>query len=198
MADPLRVKIKDFTGESSDSAQEWLSQFDLIVGHYIQHPNFQGPQGPPAGGAAGGAQAQQAVQNAQNAEIAFQFKVHLTKKAQQWLQTQAQAVQNNYQQLRQAFIGRYVNGDPQKMLESQLHNLRLVGSDVDGYVNSLLEIGRKLNRAPDTLTGTFLMGLQNELLKTHVMGTDNHTIENYRQRAKLYLSESQALPSSRM
>ncbi len=94
MADPLRVKIKEFTGESSDSAQEWLSQFDLIVGHYIQHPNFQGPQGPPAGGAAGGAQAQQAVQNARNAEIAFQFKVHLTIKdftgessdsAQEWL-----------------------------------------------------------------------------------------------------------------
>ncbi len=106
---------------------------------------FRGPHGPPEGGAAGGAQAQQAVQNAQNAEIAFQFKVHVTKKAQQWLQTQAQAVQNNYQQLQQAFIGRYINGDPQIMLESQLHNLKLLGTDVEIHVNSLLEIGRKLN-----------------------------------------------------
>ncbi len=74
------------------------------------------------------------------------------------------------------------------MLESQLNNLKLQDKDVDTYVNSMIEIGSKLGHDADTLTGAFPSGIQNDDLKMHVFGTNNYTLDNYRQRAKLYLS----------
>ncbi len=188
----LRVKIQDFRGETSENATEWLHSFDLVVNHYINVPHFVPPGGnaqapAPAQGGNAQAQAQQLAQ-AQANEVLFQFSAHLKGKALQWYLTQTAVIRQDYAQLRAAFVARYVNGDPHIMLESQLHNLKLENSDVDSYVAQMLELGRKLNRTADSLTGSFLMGLNNDSLRQYVMGTDNHTIDNYRQRAKLFLS----------
>lgn len=60
-----------------------------------------------------------------------------------------------------------------------------MNESIDDYLGDILLLGTRLGRAPQQLACTFVQGLPADM-QQFVLGTDNHTMDSYSSRAKLY------------
>ena len=121
-----------------------------------------------------------------NAEKCLQLSFHLSDLAGVWFSSLST---DNWARLKAAFEKQFLNTEPTLVTKSKLQSREFQphSETIDEYYSSILSVGATLGRNSEQLATNFMNGLP-ESIKDFVIGTDNHTMENYLSRARLYLA----------
>ena len=154
-----RSHLPDFTGSASES-KVWYKKFNLLATKHKWEDD----------------------------EKCVQLGLSMTESAGNWFATLSDEVASKWDKLRPAFEKHFLNTEPPLVLESRLQSRVLSPSEsTEDYYSSILALGAALNRSNDMLTAAFLNGLP-ENMKEFIIGTDSHTLDNYMNRARLFVA----------
>ena len=119
------------------------------------------------------------------AEKCLQLSFHLSDLAGVWFSSLST---DDWARLKAAFEKQFLNTEPTLVTESKFQSrvFQPHSETIDEYYSSILSLGATLGRNSEQLATNFMNGLP-ESIKDFVIGTDNHTMENY-SRARLYLA----------
>ena len=139
-------------------AKTWYRKFTLLVSKYEWH----------------------------NAKKCLQLSFHPSDSVGVWFSS---IYTGDWAKLKAAFEKQFLNTEPTLVTDSKLQSgvFQPHIKTIDEYYSSSLSLGATLGHASEQLATNFMNGLP-ESIKDFVIGTDNHTMENYLSRARLYLA----------
>jgi hypothetical protein len=153
----MRLKLPSFRGTGDDGAG-FLRRLELLADRY----------------------------NWDEDEKVFQLGFNVCGTAGTWFSTLPEETSGTWETLKVAFNAKYVNSEPNLVLESRLAARRLLSTEtVEDYLGEVLFLGSKLERSPGQLGSAFIQGLPVEM-QNFCLSTDLHTLDSYSTRAKLF------------
>ena len=158
---PNRLVLKEFNGDKNE-AVVWFSKFELLAGRY---------------------------QWTSEDKITY-LGFNLTENAGVWFSTLPTTVKDSWDALKDAFKAQFIESESRLILQSRLQNCKMgPGDSIEDYYSNILSLGSKLGRAEEDIASAFLNGLPMGM-QDFILTTDNHSMSNYLNRARLYVARN--------
>ena len=163
-----KLKIKEFTGSGSIPAEQWWQKFQIAT----------------------------EINKWKDEDLIHQLPFHLSGAALSWYSTIPNDKQADWAQLKAEFEKFFLKQEPALVTESKLLSRKMKpGETLEEYVADLTELGSKLGKSIGSLATNFLNGLPSQAMRDFVVSTDSHTIDSYKNRARIYLARHPASTS---
>ena len=154
-----KLKLKEFSG--SQNAEGWWQKFKIAI----------------------------QINDWKDTDCILQLPFFLTGAALSWYTALEAGTKTDWTKLSAEFEKFFLKQEPTLVTESKLLSRRMrAGETVDEFLAELIELGTKLGKSTNSLATNFLNGLPSQAMRDFVVSTDSHTIDSYKNRARIYLA----------
>ena len=165
----LKLKLEPFNGGSEENGKVFLDKFVQLITS-LNEDRGSGKE-------------------LSDKQTLVKFSFNLGGKAADWYSNLDKATKTTWQLVQKAFEERYINGDSAVITYNKLQNRKWKSHEesLDDYLSDIISLGQKSGRDKASLLVNYLQGLPRQYQRYCLM-TDNHSLENYYNRSKLYQS----------
>jgi len=160
-----KLKIKEFSGSGAQTAESWWQKFEIAT----------------------------KINTWKDEDLVLQFPFYLSGAALSWYSALETTIKDDWARLKAEFEKFFLKQEPALVTESKLLSRKMkAGETLEEYMAELTELGSKLGKSVNSLATNFLNGLPSQAMRDFVVSTDSHTIDSYKNRARIYLARHPA------